>query len=356
MKTFHSKKHALRRPPLEYFRGQLVPAFEHPGRIDMILDRMGQLYPGTVSEPDDFGMAPVEAVHDPAYLDFLRTCWDDWQASGRTGDAVPVCWPARRSSDKAPTDIGGKMGYYGIAIDTSIDQGTWEAALSSKDAALSALRAVLGGERAAFGLCRPPGHHAARDQFGGYCFLNNAAIAAQYARDQGVGKVAIFDVDFHHGNGTQDIFYARDDVLFLSIHGDPKLVFPYFIGHEDEIGEGAGVGFNRNYVFPRDTAYGPWRDALVAGLSRVRDFGADLLIVSLGVDTFEQDPISFFRLHSEDFTDMGRVIAWAGLPTVFVLEGGYAVADIGVNVVNVLTGFESAAEMTAHGLDVRDRA
>jgi acetoin utilization deacetylase AcuC-like enzyme len=192
-------------------------------------------------------------------------------------------------------------------------------------------------------LCRPPGHHAARDLFGGYCFLNNAAIATQFLRDSGAQRVAILDVDYHHGNGTQDIFYERDDVLFVSLHADPRTVFPYFLGYAEETGAGRGTGFTCNYPLPEGTEFSVWRDALAAGLRRIEQFRADAMVVSLGVDTFVEDPISSFRLHSGDFTTYGRLIAGAKLPTLFVLEGGYAVEEIGVNVVNVLSGFESAS-------------
>ena len=195
------------------------------------------------------------------------------------------------------------------------------------------------GASCAFSLCRPPGHHAAQDMFGGYCFLNNAAIAAQSMRHAGAAKVAILDVDFHHGNGTQAIFYDRDDILFLSLHGDPLDAFPYFLGGGDETGEGPGEGFTVNYPLPKGCPYPKWAEALNDALARIAAFGADAVIVSLGVDTFEDDPISFFKLTGDDFTDYGAKIAGLGLPTLFVMEGGYAVAEIGVNTVNVLEGF-----------------
>jgi len=196
--------------------------------------------------------------------------------------------------------------------------------------------------RCAFALCRPPGHHATADMYGGYCFLNNAAIAAQHLRNQGAARVAILDVDFHHGNGTQDIFYARDDVLFVSLHGDPMDAFPYYLGHADETGSGAGEGFTLNFPMPPKTGFGEWRKALSEGMDRIAGFAPDALIISLGVDTFENDPISFFKLTSNDYLTLGADIAAAGLPTVFVMEGGYDIEEIGVNTVNTLIGFEKA--------------
>ncbi|MFS2050954.1 histone deacetylase family protein, partial [Variovorax sp. CT11-76] len=202
--------------------------------------------------------------------------------------------------------------------------------------------ARIGGERAAFALTRPPGHHAGADFFGGYCFLNNAAVAAQALRDAGIERVAVLDVDYHHGNGTQAIFYARDDVHFASLHADPVTDYPYYLGHADERGAGAGLGFNHNLPLPRGTDFALWRAALTSALARIAEVKAGALVVSLGVDTFEGDPISGFRLRGDDYLRMGEDLARAGLPTVFVFEGGYAVAEVGVNAVNVLEGFEQA--------------
>lgn len=342
MKTYYSDQHIRHNPASEFFRGRLVPPFEKPERMEMILARLRSDALGDILEPQNFGMDPVCAVHDPTYLSFLETCWTEWKDAGYGGDAMAAFWPTRRlDTSNIPVDISGKMGWFGMGTDTSICEGTWAAALASKDVALAATQAVLDGDPAAFGLCRPPGHHAARDQYCGYCFLNNAAIAAQFARDRGKSRVAIFDVDFHHGNGTQDIFYDRDDVLFLSIHGAPETSYPYFLGYAAECGTGPGEGYNVNFPLPPGTPYGDWRRALVAGLDRVAAFAPELLIISLGVDTFENDPISTFKLVSDDFTDMGQTIAQASLPTVFLMEGGYAVDDIGINVANVLNGFEA---------------
>jgi acetoin utilization deacetylase AcuC-like enzyme len=188
-------------------------------------------------------------------------------------------------------------------------------------------------------LTRPPGHHAGPDFFGGYCFLNNAALAAQALREAGEQRVAVLDVDYHHGNGTQTLFYERADVLTVSIHGDPSTEYPFFLGHADERGHGAGEGFNLNLPLPAGTGFEAWHAALLHAGEAVRRFGADALVVALGVDTFEGDPISRFLLRSEHYLQVGRTIRGLGLPTVFTLEGGYAVAEVGVNAVNVLEGF-----------------
>ena len=341
MITVFSPDHVLRSPRSELYGGELVTPHESPQRAQIVLERVQAQRLGSVVEPSRFDAAPLLRVHDAAYLEFLETAWTEWVAAGHRGEAIPDCWPARRMAQRRPQNIAGKLGYFAMAGETSISHGTWEAARAAADVALTGAARIEGGEHAAFALCRPPGHHAARDLYGGYCFLNNAAVAAQYLRDTGAARVAILDVDFHHGNGTQDIFYDRPDVLYVSLHGDPAQAFPYFSGYADETGGGAGAGFTLNLPLRRGTEFGAWQEALCVALRRIEDFKTDALVVSLGIDTFAQDPISFFRLQSADFFTYGRMIGACGLPTLFVLEGGYAVGEIGVNVVNVLTGFET---------------
>jgi acetoin utilization deacetylase AcuC-like enzyme len=340
MITVFSDQHLLRNAKTELYGGRLVPPHECPERAQIVLDRVREVRLGEVIAPTRFGLEPILRVHDQAFVAFLERAWADWQAAGNLGEAIPDCWPARRMAQTCPASIAGRLGYYAMAGETSISAGTWEAARAAADVALTGAERLRRGERAAFALCRPPGHHAARDLYGGYCFLNNAAIAAQSLRDGGAARVAILDVDFHHGNGTQDIFYERADVLYASLHGDPAEAFPYFLGYAEETGAGAGTGFTLNLPLPRDTGFPAWRSALAHAIERIRQFRADALIVSLGVDTFAQDPISFFKLESEDFRSYGRMIGELELPTLFVFEGGYAVADVGVNAVNVLSGFE----------------
>ena len=342
MLTVRSDKHILRNPKTEFSGGQLVTPFECPARVDMILDRVRAVKLGDELEAREHGMEPIRRIHDDGYLAFLETCWKDWQAAGYEGEAIAMNWPARRMQMRVPDHIDGKLGYYALAVETSISDGTWEAARASADCALTAQEEMAKGLNAAFALCRPPGHHAARDMFGGYCFINNAGVAAQAFLDQGASRVSILDVDFHHGNGTQDIFYDRADVQFLSIHGQPKDAFPFFLGYADETGVGVGEGHTHNFPLPPGAPYSVWGEALGEALTRIRDFGPDAVVISLGVDTFKDDPISFFKLESEDYLRCGETIASLGLPTLFVMEGGYAVEDIGINAVNVLQGFEGA--------------
>jgi acetoin utilization deacetylase AcuC-like enzyme len=340
MITVFSEQHLLRNVRTELSGGELVRPHECPERAQIVLERVRAVGLGPVLAPQAFGLSPLLRVHDESYVDFLGSAWNEWVADGNRGEAIPDCWPARRMSQRPPACITGRLGFYAFAGETSIGDGTWEAARAAADVAITGAQAIGAGASGAFALCRPPGHHAARDLFGGYCFLNNAAIAAQYLRDRGAARVAVLDVDFHHGNGTQDIFYDRSDVLYASLHGDPAEAFPYFSGYAAEAGRGAGEGFTLNLPLPRATGYEAWSAALEVALARIRAFGAEALVVSLGVDTFIADPISFFRLESADFTAYGRMIGRCRIPTLFVLEGGYAVADIGVNAVNVLTGFE----------------
>jgi acetoin utilization deacetylase AcuC-like enzyme len=259
-------------------------------------------------------------------------------------DILPSVWPTRTfRTDIEPDNFAAKVGLYSYDAGTPFTAGTWVAARAGAECALSAAQQVLAGDRVAFALTRPPGHHAGADFFGGYCFLNNAALAAQYLRDHGLARVAVLDVDYHHGNGTQAIFYDRPDVFFASLHGDPRTEYPFYLGHADEVGTGAGEGYNLNLPLPRGTGFHAWLRALETALDRIQQFGAQALVVSLGMDTFAGDPISGFTLQSSDYLRVGKALAGLGVPTVFVFEGGYAVAEVGVNAVNVLEGFLQAA-------------
>lgn len=343
MKTVFSPLHSRRHVKTELDGGLLIEPHEKPSRAETILARVKDQALGEILEPEEFGLEPIRRVHTDSYVAFLENCWQEWLADGKQGEAIPVFWAGRGMRHREPRDIDGRLGYYSMGADTSISDGTWEAARASVNVALTGQKLVAGGERAAFALCRPPGHHAHADLFGGYCFFNNAAIAAQAFRDQGYERVAVLDVDFHHGNGTQSIFYGRNDVLTISLHGDPDLVFPHFLGFEDETGEGDGEGYNLNIVYPPGTPFSVWREGLETACERIAGFAPEALVVALGVDTFEEDPISFFKLTSPDYLALGRRLEQLGLPTLFTMEGGYDVDAIGVNAVNVMQGFEGTA-------------
>ncbi|MCZ8074395.1 MAG: histone deacetylase family protein, partial [Paucibacter sp.] len=234
MKTVYNARHAAHAATHEFFRGRLVPAFEVPARADYVLAVVQAAQLGEIVAPVDHGLAPLERVHAQAYLRFVQGAWAEWQALGGEGDAFPAVWPVRSlRSDVAPRSFAARMGLYSMDSGTPLTAGSWEAAYWGAQASLTGLDQVLGGEHSAYVLTRPPGHHAGADFFGGYCFVNNAAVAAQAALDAGLLRVAILDVDYHHGNGTQAIFYDRADVFYASLHGDPQTEFPFFLGHAD---------------------------------------------------------------------------------------------------------------------------
>ncbi len=343
MLTIYSDDHRLHHGAAEFYRGRLVPCFEMPSRADQVLESMRAAGLGPVVAPARFDRAALVRVHTEDYVAFLETAWAEWAALGETGDALPYVWPAADLRQDVPPDhIDGKLGFYSIDAAVPITAGTWTAIKSSADCALTGAQALVDGAASAFALCRPPGHHAGARAMAGFCYLNNAAIAAQFLRDHGHARVAVLDVDYHHGNGTQTIFYDRGDVLFASLHGDPRQEYPFFLGYADECGAGEGLGANRNYPLPWGTSGEVYRAALDSALADMARFAPTSVVVSLGVDTYAEDPISHFKLRAPDFTAIGRAIAGLGVPTLFVMEGGYAVAAIGDNVTAVLTGFAGA--------------
>jgi acetoin utilization deacetylase AcuC-like enzyme len=334
MRCFWDERQRRHAPAQELHNGAFVPYAEHPGRPDAILAAIG-----ATEAPADRGQAPLLRVHSEAYLAFLESAFADWSAAGRAGDASGYVWPVagRRALDLERIDA--RLGRYSFDASTPIAQGTWESAYWSAQTALSALDAVLAGEPTAFALCRPPGHHAGADYLGGYCYLNNAAIAAEAARAAGKARIAILDVDYHHGNGTQDVFLARGDVFFASVHADPRTDYPFYWGHADERGVAEGEGATLNLPLPRGTAMAAYEGALDRALGAIAAFGPDMLIVSYGADTFAGDPISFFELDTPDYARMARRIASLALPALVVMEGGYATEALGANVAAFLSGF-----------------
>jgi len=337
MKIVYCPDHRLQHGRAELADGRLVPVFEHPGRLDAILEALHRRgFPEPVP-PEDRGLAPITAVHEPAYVEFLQRAWHDWVAvHGPDGDALPLSWraPGMRE-DREPEGIDGRLGYWSFDAGTPITAGTWAAASAAARVADTARMQVSAGARVAFALARPPGHHAGSRFYGGYCFLNGAAVAAQGFRDAGVARVAVLDVDYHHGNGTQQIFAGRADVFTVSLHADPSFSFPFFLGHADET-EG---GTHMNIPLPRGTDWLSYSAALETALARIERQDPGALVVSLGVDTWEGDPICSFALKTTDYRRIGRRIGALGLPTVIVMEGGYAVESLGANVAEFLEGF-----------------
>lgn len=341
MKTIFSPRHAGHRGQDELISGALAPGFEKPERAEIIRKRIEAVRLGPVIEPREHDLAAARRIHRDDFVDFLPTAWPMWEKAGLPGSAMGFAWPVRGlRGDQPPKSIEGLLGFYSFDAGATFVAGTWDAIKSSCDTALTAAALVKDGERAVFALCRPPGHHAGSGFMGGYCYLNNAAIAAQWFLDGGAGRVAILDIDYHHGNGTQEIFYRRSDVPVFNLHADPMTEYPFYLGHADERGEGEGEGYNYNYPMVAGTAWPDWKACLEDACDKIAAYAPDVLVVSLGVDTFEKDPISKFRLRSEDYPKIGARIARLRLPTLIVMEGGYAVDEIGVNAVGVLTGFE----------------
>ena len=352
-----SPDHALHDAPHEFLDGKLIPPHEAPIRVRMILEALERAGMGPIQPPRAFELDPIRAVHDHDYLAYLAQAYERWVAAG--GDAAAVLpstlavrWMSRRS-------IGPLVapGYYSFDLSAPIVAGTYRAARAAADAALTGAALLLEGQRLVYALCRPPGHHAGRDLYGGYCYLNNAAIAAEYllrtttdhrppTTDQAhasiVGGqssvVAILDIDFHHGNGTQQIFYDRDDVLFVSIHADPVREYPYFAGYADERGAGAGEGFNLNFPLEAGVTNARYLAVLEQALAAIADFAPRFLVLSAGFDTFDGDPIGDFALMADAYPLIGRRIAMLGLPTLVIQEGGYAVAALGENAAGLLRG------------------
>jgi acetoin utilization deacetylase AcuC-like enzyme len=329
MRCFWDERQRGHAPAAEFFNGALHPAAEHIGRVDAILGAIGP-----TEAAADRGMTPLLQVHGADYLDFLRTAHDQWLAAGRTGDAFPYAFPVVGRRPLKLDRIDARLGQHSFDTSSPIGPGTWEACYWSAQTALAGLAAVLGGERSAFAFTRPPGHHAGADYCGGSSYLNSAAIAAQAALAGGSKRVAILDVDYHHGNGTQDIFGGRSDVAFASIHADPTMDYPYYWGHADE-----SKGNILNLPLPRGTDWAAYEPALVQALNWLGRFDPQLLVVSFGADTFVGDPISHFTIKTTDYTPMARRIAALGLPTLIVMEGGYAIEALGDNVAAFLGGF-----------------
>ena len=345
MIVLFSAQHALHAPAHEFFRGERVPCFETPSRAEFVRAELASRG-HELRAPVHDSRPLLAAVHAARYLAFLESAWAQWLAldpANASRQPFPSVWPVRTlRSDREPANFIARLGLYSFDNGTPLSAGTWAAAKAGADTASSAAGLLAGGERAVFCASRPPGHHAGADFMGGYCFLNNAAVAAQALRWQGCGRVAVLDVDYHHGNGTQAIFYDRADVLFVSLHADPAHEYPFFSGYADETGAGAGLGCNRNLPLPAGCDAAAWFEALEAACTAIAGYGPDALVVSLGLDTYAGDPLTTFRLQSDDFRRLGTRIARLRLPTALILEGGYAAAELGINAARVLEGFENA--------------
>ncbi len=332
--TEHHKQHATDQVLLD---GYPFDSEEVPARAEIILEAVKAARLGPVVAPTDHGSEPILAVHDADFLRFVRTAYAENQALAKRAEPVFTWIFATRHAGRKPRGFDGLKGYYAFGWGTPILEGTWHAAYWSVQCALSAADRVRAGERAAYALCRPPGHHAATDLYGGFCYLNSAAAAARYL--QAEGRVAILDVDYHHGNGTQTIFYADPGVLYCSLHAHPDDDYPYYWGHADERGEGPGEGYNRNWPLPLGTGDADYLAALDEALEVVCRFVPRYLVVSAGFDIVAGDTIGEFCVSSDGLHEIGQRIAGLNLPTVIVQEGGYCLQTLGENAVAFLSAF-----------------
>lgn len=339
MKIFYSETHRRHEPPFEVFDGGLrVPYLENPDRMDKILTALHTVDWADIHTPTDFGLDPILAVHDKEYLDFLASAWTEWLATAPQDSStlLPATFALRRHPHK-PKSLLGRAGYYMMDLSACIVEGTYQASLASANCALSAAESMVSDQRSAFALCRPPGHHAGKDYAGGYCFINNAAVAANLLSQK--GSVAVLDVDYHCGNGTQDIFYDRADVLTISIHADPDYEYPSYIGFADERGEGRGLGYHHNFPLPAGTDDTAYLETLGQALQKIREFKPAYLVVSAGMDIYADDPLGRIKVTTEGIGEIAKSIADLDLPTVIIMEGGYANAALGKNILAFLSAF-----------------
>lgn len=343
MITVYSEDHRLHHPPHELLDGSLITPYEDPQRVEIILDAILRQEIGPVIQPQALlDLDDIRRVHHTDYLSYLEHAYTSWVEAGGNPKAVLPSALAVRWMNRGTKNPLALPGYYSFDTSTPIVAGTYQAALASAHVALTSAEMILQREPSVYALCRPPGHHAGVNLCGGYCFLNNAAIAAEYLIHKGgLSRIAILDIDIHHGNGTQQIFYERSDVLYMSIHIDPQIEYPYFSGFADEEGAGEGFGYNRNIPLPQNADQTLFLSALDQALDDVRKHEPDCVIVSAGFDTYIEDPIGGFTLTPDAYPIMGTRIAQLQLPTLFVQEGGYAIQALGTNVCGFLSGFQN---------------
>jgi acetoin utilization deacetylase AcuC-like enzyme len=324
--VYCSSLHALHHVPE---RGYV----ERPARVDVILRALEALPDVERLPVRSFGERSIRAVHDADFVNYLRNFCLDLPP----GEMVyPYVFPIRRTN-RPPHDRSRRAGYYCIDTFTPLSVEAYKAARAAVNVALSGAAAIVAGHPLVYSLCRPPGHHAERDTYGGFCYFCNGAIAAQYLLER-LGRVAILDVDYHHGNGTQDIFYNRSDVLTVSIHGHPSFAYPYFAGFADEVGEGPGKGFNLNLPLAEDVGDARYLAALDVALARVVRHKPEVLVVSLGLDIAKADPTGTWSVTGDGLFEIGCRIGSLKYPTLLVQEGGYNIRSLGRNAARMLTG------------------
>ncbi len=330
-----SDVHQEHAPKLQTVDGQLYDHPETPTRPGLIreaLEAAGLVRSVAPTAHDD---ALLDAVHEPKYREFIRdTCAALDPEASVTAVGVSLDPGVLQRSDPAE-----RAAFYSFGQDAPLMQATYGAARGAVDVALTGADLVREGAPDVFALCRPPGHHAEHDRMGGFCYFNNAVVAAHLL--SGDGRVAILDVDYHHGNGSQHLTYTRDDVLYVSLHADPRFAYPGFSGHANERGRGAGEGFNLNLPLPPHMGIDAYLQELDRGCEAIAEFDPRTLVVSLGFDTHREDPIAILGLYSEDFGRVSERIASLGTPRLHVLEGGYALGRLGESAVAYVQGLPS---------------
>ncbi len=339
MKAYFADEQRRHDPKSFLSSGAPKPNPEVPERIERLLG--GAKAAGCIVErPKSFGLGPIAAIHTPEYIEFLQRIFERWQRiEGASAEVIPNIHPIARGGSR-PDSAVGQAGYHMADTSCPISEQTFESSCWSAWTAVAAAEAIDAGAPSAYALCRPPGHHAFADVAGGFCFFNNSGIAAQRLR-KSADRVAILDVDLHHGNGTQGVFYRRADVLTVSIHADPVRFYPFFWGYADERGEGPGLGYNLNLPLERKSGDVIFLQALAAGIRRIEAFAPDALVVALGLDAFEGDPFGGLSVSTPGFARIGEAIAALDLPTVIVQEGGYLCDALSDNLTSFLTGFAS---------------
>ncbi|MBJ3776265.1 histone deacetylase family protein [Acuticoccus mangrovi] len=340
MRVFYAAETERHAPEFFLLRGRPVANEERAERAERLL--AGVAAAGLTPEaPPSAGRAPLAAVHSPRYLDFLETAWAAWQALPGASPEVVANVQPRRGEASYPAGVVGRAGWHMGDLACPVGEFTFAAAVRAADCAVAAADAVAGGAGAAYALARPPGHHTSREVAGGHCFLNNAAIAAERLA-KGGARPAVLDIDVHHGNGTQAIFYDRPDVMMVSVHTDPNHFYPWFVGHAHETGIGAGEGTNRNLPLKLGADDAAWHEAIAVGLDTVKSFGADVLVLSLGLDVHESDPLGGMTITTDGIRRAGALIAAAGLPVAIIQEGGYLGPALTDNIAGFLGGFLGA--------------
>ena len=351
MKVVYSPAHLRHDVRQETFLGQPIEANEVAERAEIIRAALAADGGFDEVDPTEHGEAPITAVHDPGLLRFLAEAWPAVERERidrryLVSDTFPTIKmfegmsPELVARQPEPTSVAGRVGWWGLDTSNPLVEGTYVAARAAVDVALTAMDLVLGGESAAYGLCRPPGHHAARSMTGGYCFFNNAAIAAEAIVRATGERVAILDVDYHHGNGSQQIFWRRGDVFYASIHADPARQYPFFLGYDDETGEGDGAGENLNQPQPAGLSDDGYLVAIDRALEAILARPGSIIVISLGFDTYRLDPICDFALTTEVYAEIGRRVASTGRRLVILQEGGYYRPALGDNAVAWLRGAE----------------